>query len=235
MADDIVSLGALIDQVNSTTDDPVERLASAARRAGELSALGDQLIGHFVDTARVSGVSWAQIGQALGGVSKQAAQKRFSPDFSRFTARARHVMTGTEAIAIEHRHSYMGTEHILLALCADAQSVAAIALDAVGGPLAEIRDAATAALGPASPVQGKPRFTPKAMAALTGAMNEAIRLNHNYIGTEHLLLGLLAAGPDDDPSVAARLLAERDITHQAVQDNVVEQIAGIVRERNQTP
>lgn len=227
MADDIVSLGALIDQVNSTTEDPVERLASAARRAAELTALGDQLIGHFVDTARVSGVPWAQIGQALGGVSKQAAQKRFSPDFSRFTARARHVMTGAEAIAIEHRHSYMGSEHLLLALCGDAGSVASLALDAVGGPLAEIRDAATAALGPASPEQGKPRFTPKAKAALAGALSQALDLGHNYIGTEHLLLGLFAPEPaDDDPSVAARLLAERDISYQVVKDNIVEQIAG---------
>ncbi|BCJ37683.1 hypothetical protein Athai_51860 [Actinocatenispora thailandica] len=230
MAEEIVSLGALIDQVNSTTEDPVERLASAARRAGDLSALGDQLIGHFVDTARVSGVSWAQIGQALGGVSKQAAQKRFSPDFSRFTARARHVMVGSEAIAVEHRHSYMGTEHILIALCGDPDSLAAKALDALGGPLAEIRDAATAALGPASPVQGKPRFTAKANAALSAALSEALNLNHNYIGTEHLLLGLLAGDQSDqDGSVAARLLAERDITYPAVRDNIVEQLSGYLR------
>lgn len=230
MADNIVSLGALIDQVNSTTDDPVERLASAAARAAELSSLGDQLIGHFVDTARVSGVSWAQIGQALGGVSKQAAQKRFSPDFSRFTDRAKAVMTDSESIAIQHRHSYMGTEHILLALCEDERSVAAKALTAIGGPLSEIRAAATAALGPESPVQGKPRFTPKAKAALNSALDEALGLNHNYIGTEHLLLGLVAGDPNsDDASVAARLLAERDITYQAVKDDVVEQLAGFLR------
>src|SRR4051794_38415133 len=98
-------LDDLIDHVCNTSPDgdPLDRLATAVVVAGQLDEVADHLVGHFVDQARRSGASWAEIGQALG-VSKQAAQKRFVPRagaeperatsgaFSRFTSRARTVL-----------------------------------------------------------------------------------------------------------------------------------------------
>ncbi|HEY3502882.1 MAG TPA: Clp protease N-terminal domain-containing protein [Actinocatenispora sp.] len=228
-----VSLGTLIDRVSGSSTDPLERLDSAVRTASDLSTLGDQLVSHFVDAARATGASWAQIGQYLGGVSKQAAQQRFSPDlakfdFSRFTERARKAVVGAQAVAQEHQHSYIGTEHILLGLCADADSLAGKALARQGGSLDAVRQATEARLGDPSPVQAKPRFTPKGRAALAQALSAALNLGHNYIGTEHLLLGLaMGGGTNDQPSLAMEIFAELGIGYQALHDDVVAQIAGL--------
>ncbi|GAA4207151.1 ATP-dependent Clp protease ATP-binding subunit [Actinocatenispora rupis] len=227
-----VSLGTLIDQVSASADDPLDRLDKAVRTAGDLSTLGDQLVSHFVDAARATGASWAQIGQYLGGVSKQAAQQRFSPDlakfdFSRFTERARRVVVGAQSVAEQHEHSYIGTEHLLLGLCADPDSLAGKALAQLGGSLDAVRTATEGRLAGPSPVQAKPRFTVKGRAALARALSEALDLGHNYIGTEHLLLGLAAGGgTNDEPSLAMEILAALGIRYQALHDNLVEQLAG---------
>ncbi len=224
------SLGQLVDQISASTDDALEQLDRAVQTAGHLSAVGDHLVGHFVDVARASGASWAQIGQRLGGVSKQAAQQRFSVDFSRFTDRAREAVTTTQSIAMEHKHSFMGTEHLLLALCRDPQSLAGKALAQLAGSLDAVQNATIARFDGLSKAEGQPRFTVKAKAALGNSAREALDLGHNYIGTEHLLLGLLA-GPQSEPNVATAVLDGLGVTYQNARENLLEQLAVLVAAR----
>ncbi|MGA8116138.1 MAG: Clp protease N-terminal domain-containing protein [Actinocatenispora sp.] len=224
------SLDALIGQISAETDDALEQLGKAVRTAADIAAIGDQLVGHFVDIARASGASWAEIGQQLGGVSKQAAQQRFSPDFSKFTEKARKVVVDTQTIAEEKQHNYMGTEHILLALCRLPDALAGRAFTAIAGSVDRVQEAATARLGGPSSTQSKPRFTTKGKSALVNAAREALDLGHNYIGTEHLLLGLLA-GPQKDPSVAYEVLEECGVSYQAARDNLLEQLAALIAKK----
>jgi Clp amino terminal domain, pathogenicity island component len=192
--------------------EPLTLLASAARRQQELVELGDKLLDHFVQEARTAGCSWSQVGTALG-VSKQAAQQRHSalrsfigklvgdvesPSgdmFKRFTARARRVVVLAQEEARLLHHDYLGTEHLLLGLLAEGEGIGAQALAGTGMTL----DTARASVekitvrGQKMP-NGHIRFTPEAKKVLRLALCEALELGHNYIGTEHLLLGLLKEG-----------------------------------------
>ena len=112
----------------------LEQLSGAMQASERLNELADHLVGHFVDQARRTGASWAEIGQSLG-VSKQAAQKRFVPKpsgaseqlgellaeegLARFTRRARLVMVRAEEEARRAGHNYIGTEHLVLGLLDD--------------------------------------------------------------------------------------------------------------------
>jgi hypothetical protein len=192
---------------------PLENVFDAFVVATQLDEQSDALIGHFVDQARRSGASWSQIGASMG-VSKQAAQKRFvSRDgggllpeghqvFSRFTQRARNVIGAAGRIA--------GTEpvdaaHLAAALLAEPDGLAAKVIQRAGltgeqvyaavgaGPAARGEDTDAAALRELS-------FAAGGRATLKGALKAALRLGHNYIGTEHLMLGILFA--DDRTSHA---------------------------------
>src|SRR5687768_8327751 len=107
----------------------IERLELAVEAAGDLAALGDALLDHFVEACRNDATSWARIGEALG-VSKQGAQQRFvprptdldgfvrTPEFSRWTARAREALEHAVAEAARLGNGFVGTEHLLLGVCA---------------------------------------------------------------------------------------------------------------------
>ncbi len=192
--------------------EPLEVLASAARRQQELTDLGEQLLDHFVQEARTAGCSWSQIGTALG-VTKQAAQQRHSVlrsllgkikggvesvmegAFNRFTDRARRVVVLAQEEARQLRHDYIGTEHLLLGLLREGEGVGAQALQGAGITLDVVRAEVEKIIGCG---QGTPRghipFTPRSKKVLELALREALRLSHNYIGTEHILLGLLREG-----------------------------------------
>ncbi|MBV8690212.1 MAG: ATP-dependent Clp protease ATP-binding subunit [Actinobacteria bacterium] len=199
MADLPLTLEELVRKVEERTDhhgDPLGRLGAAVAMAADLDALGDNLVGHFVDEARAAGLPWSQIGTALG-VTKQAAQQRFVPRdltdavLTRYTPRAQTVLNEATTAARTHKHNYIGTEHIALGLCHDPQTLAAVALEALGTSVDALRTAIEARLGPPSadapPV---PVFTPRAAKVLELTMREALRLGHNYIGTEHMLIAL---------------------------------------------
>src|ERR687893_583444 len=120
------------------SSEPLEVLASAARRQQELADLGEKLLDHFVQEARTAGCSWSQIGTALG-VTKQAAQQRHSAlrsligklkggvesvmegAFNRFSDRARRVVVLAQDEARRLQHDYIGTEHILLGLLREGE------------------------------------------------------------------------------------------------------------------
>ena len=115
--------------------------------------------------------------------------------FNRFTVRARKVLTLAQEEAQRLQHDYIGTEHLLLGLVREGEGVAAKVLTSLDVDLDVARDRVEAIIGRGKRVvRGEIRLTPRAKKVIELAVDEARRLNHDYIGTEHLLLGLLREG-----------------------------------------
>lgn len=197
-----VRLDDLINAIKKVHTDALEQLSSAVIAAEHLGEVADHLIGHFVDQARRSGASWTDIGTSMG-VSKQAAQKRFvpkgaSPDldpsqgFSRYTARARNVVIASQNEARAAGSAQITPAHLVLGLLSETEALAAKAITGQDVLLDTVRQAATAALPPESDdLPALIPFDQDAKKALELTFREALRLGHNYIGTEHILLALL--------------------------------------------
>jgi hypothetical protein len=216
-----VRLDDLIAAIRKVHDDELEQLTSAMLAADHLGELADHLIGHFVDQARRAGASWTDIGRAMG-VTKQAARKRFQPkgpglvsdldaddDFNRFTPRARNAVVAAHNVAHEAGHDEIVPAHLVLGLLTEPDALAAKALVETGFTLDAVHAAATAALPPRG--ESGPELVPYGPAAkkvLELTFREALRLGHNYIGTEHILLALVEA--EDDDGVLTGLGASRD-------------------------
>jgi ClpA/ClpB-like protein len=195
-----VRLDDLISAIQKVHDEPLDQLTDAVLAAEALGEVADHLIGHFVDQARRSGASWTDIGRSMG-VTKQAAQKRFVPKdlpldaeqgFTRFTARARHVVVAAQESARASGNAEITPAHLVLGLLVEPEGLAARALVAQGLSLDAVRETVTATLPPA--VGDLPALIPfgsSAKKALELTFREALRLGHNYVGTEHLLLALL--------------------------------------------
>ncbi|ADP84112.1 Clp protease N-terminal domain-containing protein [Pseudofrankia inefficax] len=154
--------------------------------------------------------------------------------FERFTSQARHVVVLAQEEARELDHNYIGTEHLLLGLLAETDGIAAQALAEVNLSLEMTRSRVVAAVGRGKkPLKGHIPFTPRAKKVLEKALREALGLRHNYIGTEHVLLGLLAL----DEGLAATLLAEWKVDSHELRARVLglisaagaDQAAGIPR------
>jgi len=125
--------------------------------------------------------------------------------FERFTKTARHVVVLAQEEARGLSHNYIGTEHLLLALLREQQGPAARALGKLGFSAPEVRQEVRARVGPGQKApKGHIPFTPRAKKVLELSLREAVALHHNYIGTEHLLLGLIREGS----GVGAQILAE---------------------------
>jgi hypothetical protein len=125
--------------------------------------------------------------------------------FERFTDRARRVVVLAQEESRLLNHNYIGTEHILLGLVHEGEGVAALALTGLGISLEDVRARVEEIIGPgkAAPTGHIP-FTPRAKKVLELSLREALALGHNYIGTEHILLGLVREGQ----GVAAQVLVE---------------------------
>ncbi|WBO64732.1 Clp protease N-terminal domain-containing protein [Streptomyces camelliae] len=196
-----VRLDDLIEAIKKVHPEPLDQLQDAVIAADHLGDVADHLIGHFVDQARRSGASWTEIGKSMG-VTRQAAQKRFVPKesndldpsqgFSRYTPRARQVVVSAHNEAVAARNPEGRPEHLVLGLLAEPEGLAARAIVEQGVLLDSVRQAATAALPPAAAeVPDLIPYGPEAKKALELTFREALRLGHNYIGTEHILLALL--------------------------------------------
>ena len=199
-----IRLDDLIGAIKKSNSDVLTQLSSAVLTADHLGDVADHLIGHFVDQARRSGASWTDIGRSMG-VTKQAAQKRFVPrdpgepssldprqGFSRFTSRARNVVVSAQNEARAASNAEIRPAHLILGLLAEPESFAALAILAAGVTLEAVHDAATATLPP--PDEQMPALVPfdgAAKKALELTFREALRLGHDYVGTEHILLALL--------------------------------------------
>jgi len=113
--------------------------------------------------------------------------------FDKFTERARRVLTLAQEEALRFNHNYIGTEHLLLGLVREGEGVAAKVLANLGVELNKVRSAVEFIIGRGDrAVMGEIGLTPRAKKVIELAVDEARRLGHHYIGTEHLLLGLVA-------------------------------------------
>ncbi len=137
--------------------------------------------------------------------------------FERFTDRARRVLVLAQEEAKLLNHNYIGTEHILLGLIHEGDGVAAQALESLGISLAAVREKVEEKIGPAQgSAPGSPPFTPRAKKVLELSLREALQLGHNYIGTEHMLLGLVREGEGEAAQVLISLGADLAKVRQQV-------------------
>jgi ATP-dependent Clp protease ATP-binding subunit ClpC len=144
--------------------------------------------------------------------------------FERFTERARQVVVRAQDEARRLKHNYIGTEHLLLGLLAEEEGLANRVLETFGVTLADVRELAVEIVGKGDePVGGQVPFTPRGKHALELAVQEATALGHNYVGTEHILLGLSRL----NEGVAARiLLQEYQADAEAIRTRVIEFLGG---------
>jgi ATP-dependent Clp protease ATP-binding subunit ClpA len=137
--------------------------------------------------------------------------------FERFTDRARRVVVLAQEEARLLNHNYIGTEHVLLGLIHEGEGVAAKALESLGIKLEAVRREVEQTIGRGKQSQsGHIPFTPRAKKALELSLREALQLNHNYIGTEHILLGLIREGEGVAAQVLIRLGGDLDRVRQQV-------------------
>jgi ATP-dependent Clp protease ATP-binding subunit ClpC len=156
------------------------------------------------------GLSWATGG---GGDEGEGWRSMFQ----RFTDRARRVVVLAQEEARTLNHTYIGTEHILLGLTREGEGVAAKALESLGISLDAVRQQVeeTTGQGQHAP-SGHIPFTPRAKNVLELSLSESVQLGHNYIGTEHILLGLIRQGDGVAAQVLSGLGADLDGTREQV-------------------
>jgi ATP-dependent Clp protease ATP-binding subunit ClpA len=251
------TLQELIETVrqDAGSDYPLDQLVAAAAAASQLEETTDALLGHFVDRCRRDGRSWTEISNALG-VTKQAVHKRFSsalaahivaatptPNFERFTDRARHVVAASRRAAASLGADAVSTEHLLLALFAEPEGIAGRTLMAMNVTEDTVRAGIRAARAddeareqghrgtpdqaagnePAaeqsSPAtDSAPAYDEDAKRALGDALTVALEFSHGYIGTEHLLLGLYR----NASSTAAWILGEAGALEATARAHVID-------------
>ncbi|MGW2868371.1 Clp protease N-terminal domain-containing protein [Kitasatospora sp. NPDC001225] len=232
-------LDDLIAAIKKVHPDALDQLSDAVIAADHLGDLADHLIGHFVDQARRSGASWTDIGRSMG-VSKQAAQKRFVPKdpgtpndldpsqgFSRFTPRARKVVVASQEEARKAGNPEITTEHLLLGLITEPEGIGAKALAAQGVTPEALRAVAAAALpAAADELPALIPFDAESKKALELTFREALKLGHNYVGTEHILLALL------EQENGQGVLAGLKVDKSEAETFVAEAIAAVIAARN---
>ncbi|MDK1292075.1 MAG: ATP-dependent Clp protease ATP-binding subunit [Actinomycetota bacterium] len=144
--------------------------------------------------------------------------------FERFTDRARRVVVLAQEEARLLNHNYIGTEHILLGLIHEGEGVAARALESLGINLDSVRTQVVEIIGQGSQAPtGHIPFTPRAKKVLELSLREALQLGHNYIGTEHILLGLIREGE----GVAAQVLVKLGAELTKVRQTVIQLLSGV--------
>ncbi len=151
--------------------------------------------------------------------------------FERFTERARQVVVLAQEEARDLKHNYIGTEHLLLGLLREGDGVAARVLGTLDVSLEDVRGEIMRIVGEGeNETQGQIPFTPRAKKVLELALREALSLGHNYIGTEHILLGLVR----ESEGVAARIMNDLDADADRIRQEVMRVLSGPSR-RSQKP
>lgn len=220
-------LPTLIDVVEASAGEgTVRRLRSAVELSEDLAWVADELVDHFIREARSEGRPWSEIGEVLG-VSKQAAQQRLvAPDLSRFdceeierpmTPRARRAIKSAHKEARRLGVDYVDTEQILLGLLREKRGLASVALEQAGVSADEIRQQVIRRFVPGAGRRTNGTLTTRAAKALQLSLQESRRLGHNYLGTEHLLLGLLKL----KDGLAYDVLVDVRVTYDLVKRNLL--------------
>lgn len=224
-----VSLADLIARLDEELSDAgdLARISEARLRAQTLSDLGDQLVGHYVGKARQAGASLSEIGDAIG-VSKQAAQQRHAPAvFGRFTDLNRHGIVLAQEAARTYKHDFIGTEHILLGLLGEPRGLAYEVLVAKTESEQRIRDAIEEAMPPGGKkaLRGHIAFRPESKAVIEHAARAAADLGHDWVGTEHTLLGLIRAEDSPAAQILRNLGFTSDELHETVKTEITTRLA----------
>lgn len=232
-----VRLDDLIAAITSVHSDALDQLTDAVLAAEHLGEVADHLIGHFVDQARRSGASWTDIGSSMG-VTKQAAQKRFVPKspagaasdldpeqgFSRFTPRARNVVVAAQEEARAGSSATITPGHLALGLLSEPDGVAVHVITGEGVVPETMRRTVAATLPPAA--ESVPALIPfdgQAKKAIELTFRQALRMGHDFIGTEHVLLALL------DLEDGSGVLTGLGLDKQTVEDAVATLLSAVTR------
>jgi ATP-dependent Clp protease ATP-binding subunit ClpC len=143
--------------------------------------------------------------------------------FERFTERSRQVVVLAQDEARALKHSYIGTEHLLLGLLREEEGLAARVLESFDITVEEVRAQVARIIGQGDEVTtGQIPFTPRSKRVLELALREAMSLSHNYIGTEHILLGLVR----ENEGVAARILLDFDTDAEKIRNEIIRMLSG---------
>ncbi|HEY3728036.1 MAG TPA: Clp protease N-terminal domain-containing protein [Solirubrobacteraceae bacterium] len=143
--------------------------------------------------------------------------------FEKFTERARQVVVLAQEEARALKHNYIGTEHLLLGLLREEDGVAARVLQSLEITVERVRASVVRMVGPGEELtEGQVPFTPRAKKVLELALRESLILGHNYIGTEHILLGLVR----ENEGVAARILLDFDADAERIRNEVIRMVPG---------
>src|SRR3954449_1967840 len=155
--------------------------------------------------------------------SAGSAGRTSSTMFERFTERARQVVVLAQEEARTLKHNYIGTEHILLGLLREEEGLAARVLESLDITVERVRAQVVRIVGQGDEVTtGQIPFTPRAKKVLELALREALSLGHNYIGTEHILLGLVR----ENEGVAARILLDFDADAEKIRNEIIRMLSG---------
>src|SRR6202165_3625708 len=203
-----VRLDEFIAAITHAHSDALDQLSEAVVTADHLDDVADHPVGPCVDQARRSGASWTDIGKSRA-VTKQAAQKRFVPNpetealdpgqgFGRFTPRARSVVVAAQNEASRAGNLEITPDHLVLGLFGDPGALATVLIKAQDIDPDAVRAAVTLPESNDDVPQLIP-FNGPARKVLELTFREALRLGHNYIGTEHILLALLELEDGDGP------------------------------------
>jgi ATP-dependent Clp protease ATP-binding subunit ClpA len=239
---------------DADSDHPLDQLVVAAAAAAQLEETTDALLGHFVDRCRRDGRSWTEISSALGvtkqAVHKRFAPALAAhivaatpnPTFERFTDRARHVVAASRHAATSLGAERVDPEHILLGLFAEPAGIAGRALAAMNvtegtvlsalparqvPPRDDSQPAADGIGGAHAAPDGDsaaPAFSEDGKGVLSDALAEALKFGHDYIGTEHILLGLYG----NPGSTAARVLLEAGALEATARAHVADILRGVL-------
>jgi ATP-dependent Clp protease ATP-binding subunit ClpC len=143
--------------------------------------------------------------------------------FERFTERARQVIVLAQDEARELKHNYIGTEHILLGLLREEEGLAARVLESLHVTVEEVRAQVERVVGRGDEITtGQIPFTPRAKKVLELALREAMALGHNYIGTEHVLLGVVR----ENSGVASRILLDFEADAETIRNEIIRMLSG---------
>ncbi|MEV0614584.1 Clp protease N-terminal domain-containing protein [Nonomuraea sp. NPDC050404] len=236
---DLTDLLSIVEE-RSRDADALTRLDVAEGVLSDLQGIGDRLLGYLVELARADGCSWSDIGDHLG-ISRQAAQQRYgrrwssltvadlaqSGAFERYTGRAKETLERAEGHARRLGRPAIDAAHVLLGILDDPNTLAVRALAAQGAD----PDAIRADLGKLLPTgPSSPTVVPvgtEARRALTATLAETAELRHNYVGTEHMLLGLL----HDKSGIAGKVLREHGIVLEPTRAAVRAALEAFLRAR----
>jgi hypothetical protein len=221
--DRLVDLQHEVERARSEYHHAIRRLNAAGASLREIAdelGLSHQRVHQIVD---VSGEPAGPHPHFPPFFARRGKRRRGGPAlFSRFTGRARHAVVLAQEQARELKHSYVGTEHLLLGLLRESEGLAAQVLAALGVREDEARAQLLRIVGEGEhAVGGQIPFTPRAKKVMELALREALALGHNYIGTEHLLLGLGREGE----GVAAQILLAFGADAEKVRAEIERQLA----------